>query len=597
MKVVSRRILGLLLSGAIVFSAVLTAQAQEINVNRLRKDIYYLASDSLNGRKTGSIESLMAAKYISRQFENAGLKFFPSAASQKFEVLFEVKLGKLNELSFEGYQGEPGTDYTPYSFSENARLESTASFAGYGFVIHEDSLKWDDYQGLDVKGKWVIVLRGDPEPDKNDSRFIPYSEERGKVLNAKDNGAIGVLFVTGPGQDKKDTLVPLLYDKSGASAGIPVLNIKRSVADLLLKSSGKNIEELEKQLNETRKPLCFPVPVKIKATVQVAQVRAMTENVVAMLEGSDPVLKDEYIVIGAHYDHLGKGGPGSGSRMPDTLAVHNGADDNASGVGGIIALAEKFAAAQPRPKRSILFVAFTGEENGLLGSKYFVKNSPVDLKKITAVFNLDMIGRLLPDSGSVMISGTGTSIEAMDIINQYNKKLPFELKFSPEGYGASDHSSFYVENIPVFFITTGAHDDYHTPFDDREKINYEGTKAVLEFTYLLAADVCNRDKALTFQEAGPKGMQSRSTRFKVTLGILPDFTGSENKGLRVDGVKKDGPASKGGILKGDIITAMNGKEIKNIYEYMDRLKSLEHGQTVNIDLIRNGKKIVLLIQL
>jgi aminopeptidase YwaD len=570
---------------------------QEISENKIKKDLYYLSSDSMKGRRPGSVESTMAAMYIRRQFSDAGLTLLAEKGLQKFDVLYESKLGKLNELTFLGYKGLPGVDYTPYSFSENARVTAVCTFAGYGFNIHEDSLQWEDYSGLDVKGKWVIILRGDPEPEKSDSRFLPYSEERGKVLIAKDNGAAGVIFVSGTGMEKNDTLVPLMYDKSGASAGIPVVNIKRSVADLLLKPSGKTVEEIEKLLNETKKPYSFPLAVEVKAVVQVAQQRGMTENVVGMVEGSDPKLKNEYIVVGGHFDHLGMGGQGSGSRMPDTTAVHNGADDNASGIAGVIALAEKFASAGHRPKRSIIFVAFTGEESGLLGSKYFIKNCPVEVKNIKAMFNLDMIGRLNKDSGSVTISGTGTSLETMDLIKKYEKDLPFVLKFSPEGYGASDHSSFYLENIPVFFFTTGAHEDYHTPFDDREKINYTGEKEVLDFVYNLVSEVSNLDKNLTFQEAGPKGNQVRGVRFKVTLGILPDFAGSDNKGLRVDGVKKDGPASKGGMLKGDVIVAMNGKTVTNINDYMYRLKELQKGQTVNVDVIRGGQKVVLLIQL
>ncbi len=581
----------------LVVTGWMSLQAQDIDAGKIRKDLYYLASDSLKGRKSGSLEGQLAAVYIRSRFDDAGLKLMSAKGFQKFDVMFSVKLGKMNEFSFNGFKGNPGVDYAPLSFSENGRLEAPVAFVGYGFNINEDSLKWNDYQNVDVRGKWVLILRGDPEPEKTDSKFINYSEERSKVLVAKDKGASGVIFVTGTNMDKKDTLIPMLYDKSSATGGIPVLNVKRTVADQILAPSGAKINNLEKLLNDFRKPASFDVPLRIKATVQVSKQQAMTENVIAMLEGSDPVLKDEYIVIGAHYDHLGLGGPGSGSRVPDTVAVHNGADDNASGVTGMIALAEKYAAMPQKPKRSLIFVAFTGEETGLLGSKYFVKNCPVDLKKIKAMINLDMVGRLLPDSGNVMISGTGTSAESMEIINAHSKDLPFTLKFSPEGFGASDHSSFYVENIPVFFFTTGAHDDYHTPADDPEKINYEGEKQVVEFISEITTDIANRDKPLTFQEAGPKANQSRSQRFKVTLGILPDFSGNENKGLRIDGVKKDGPASKGGLLKGDIITALNGLSIKNIYEYMDRLKTLEPGQTVNVDILRDGKKMIVLIQL
>ncbi|MEI6576450.1 MAG: M20/M25/M40 family metallo-hydrolase [Bacteroidota bacterium] len=572
--------------------------AQEIKVKTLKDDIYMLASDSFRGRKSGTLESRLCANWMVSRFQNIGIKEFNDYYFQEFNVVYEVKLGPRCAMSFPGYVGKAGIDFTPLSFSDNAVMERDVAFVGYGFTIKQDSLKWDDYAGIDVTNKWVLVMRGNPEYDKSTSKFVSFSDERGKVLNAKDHGAAGVIIVTGKDVDKNDTLLPLFFDKSASTAGVPVVNIRRSVAELLLKASGKSLEELEKTFKKDMKPASFPISTVVKATTQVSMLNGLTQNIMGYIPGSDPKLKDEYIVIGAHYDHLGMGGPESGSRRPDTLAIHNGADDNASGVGGILALAEYFAKNPNKPKRSIIIVAFSGEEMGLLGSKYFVGHCPVDLKKVKAMFNFDMIGRLPADSASLMISGTGTSVEAEDLLNKYGKNQPFKIKFSTEGYGASDHSSFYMENIPVFFFTTGAHDDYHTPADKANKINYEGEKEVLDYAKLVVEDVVNRDQVLSFREAGPKGSAGRGGyRFKVTLGILPDFTSSNDKGLRVDGVTKDRPAAKGGMLKGDIITALNGKPVKNIYEYMDRMKTLEAGQTVNIDIIRGDKRMVLLIQL
>lgn len=574
------------------------AIAQEIKVESLKKDIYMLACDSFRGRKSGTLEARLCANWLVTRFQEIGIKEFNGNYFQLFEVIYEVKLGPRNAMSFPGYEGKPGIDFTPLSFSENVKLETATAFVGYGFSIKEDSLNWDDYAGIDVKNKWVVVLRGNPEYDKSTSKFINFSDERGKVLNAKDHGAKGVIFVTGKDVEKNDTLLPLLFDKSASTSGIPVINIKRTVADLLLKSAGKTIEELEKTYKKEMKPASFLLTPYVKAITQVSLLNGVTQNLVGYIEGSDPQLKDEYIVIGAHYDHLGMGGANSGSRMPDTLAVHNGADDNASGVGGILALAEEFIKMKDKPKRSIIVVAFSGEEMGLLGSKYFVQHPPVELKKIKAMFNFDMIGRLPKDSASLAVSGTGTSVEAEEILNKYAKNQAFKLKFSPEGYGASDHSSFYMENIPVFFFTTGAHEDYHTPFDKADRINYTGEKAVLDYTAQVVLDVTNRSNDLSFREAGPKGSIGRGGyRFKVTLGIIPDFASSSDNGLKVDGVSKDRPAAKGGMLKGDIITAIDGKPVKNIYEYMDRLKTLEVGKTVNIDILRGGKKMVLLVQL
>jgi Zn-dependent M28 family amino/carboxypeptidase len=318
-----------------------------------------------------------------------------------------------------------------------------------------------------------------------------------------------------------------------------------------------------------------------------------TRNVVAMLPGNDETLKDEYVVVGAHFDHLGMGGPGSGSRAIDTVAVHNGADDNASGVSAVIQLAEKLAGDKSN-KRSVLFVAFGAEEMGLLGSKAFTMKPPVETDKMVTMFNFDMIGRLKEDN-SLTISGTKTAEETEDLLNNLNPD--FTLAFTGEGIGPSDHASFYLQNIPVIYISTGAHPDYHTPQDDAELINFEGAQKVMSYSAALLDDVVNRAEKLTFQEAGSKFQRSRGGRFKVTLGVMPDFAGVEKRGMRVDAVSKGKPAYAAGMKKGDIIIAIDGKKVSNIYEYMDRLQKLEAGTTISVDILRDEKPIVLIVQL
>jgi aminopeptidase-like protein len=284
--------------------------------------------------------------------------------------------------------------------------------------------------------------------------------------------------------------------------------------------------------------------------------------------------------------------------MPDTVAVHNGADDNASGTAMVIELAGKLAAEKNRVKRSIIFISFSGEEMGLLGSKYFTDHSPVDLKKIKAMFNFDMVGRFDKEKNSISVSGTGTSLEADSIIRLYEKNLPFAVTHSPDGYGPSDHASFYSNNIPVFFFTTGSHMDYHTPFDDADKLDYVKEKEIGNFSYNIIMNIDNLPKAVTFHESGKKeGYGRGGRRMKVTLGIMPDFAGTEKKGLRVDGVTKDAPADKGGMLKGDIIISINGMTVGNIYEYMSRMGKLKQGQTISVEVIRKEKNEVLIIQL
>ncbi len=306
-------------------------------------------------------------------------------------------------------------------------------------------------------------------------------------------------------------------------------------------------------------------------------------------------LIDQYVVVGAHFDHLGMGGPGSGSRAVDTIAIHNGADDNASGVAEVIELAEK-AASEKSNRRSIIFVCFSGEEMGLIGSSAFVNNPPVPLDKIDAMLNFDMVGRLDTTTNALSVGGTQTAKEFESILNDLNPG--FDLAMSPEGVGPSDHASFYIQDIPVLFFTTGAHPDYHTPYDDADKINYEGEKKVTEYSYKILMDIANRDGSMTFQEAGPKYQRSsRGDRYKVTMGFMPDFAGIEKRGLRVDAVTKGKAADLAGMKKGDIITAIEGKKVGGIHDYMNRIQSLEAGQRVSVDILRGDKEMVLIVQL
>ena len=573
-------------------------QKPQITAKELHEYVEFLASDSLKGRKPGTPEINVAATYILDHFKAAGLKPIGENGFQWFEIVTDVKLGEKNGLSFDGFDATIRKDFIPLSFSSSAKVNAPVVFAGYGFDIDIDSLKWSDYKGVDVKGKWVMVFRADPDLDNSDSKFIPYSDVRSKVLTAKDKGAAGVLLITPKGVEKDDKLMPLVVENNEVTAGIPILNITRELANKMLKKTGISIDSLDRTIISSKAPNSFLTGITVNGTADVVQKREKTANVIALLEGSDPVLKDEYLVIGGHYDHLGFGGSGSGSRMPDTNAVHNGADDNASGTAMVIALAKRLASEKGNTKRSIIFVAFSSEEIGLLGSKYFVDHPPVELKKIKAMFNFDMVGRFDNEKNSISLSGTGTSVEADSLLKPLETKLHFAVVHSPDGYGPSDHAAFYSSNIPVFYFNTGVHTDYHTPFDDTEKLNFDAEKEIGDYATSIIMVVDNLPLALTFKESGKKEQAGRSgRRLKVTLGIMPDFAGTEKKGLRIDGVTKDGPADKGGMKKGDIITGINGMTVGNIYEYMSRLQKLKHGMTVNVEVIRDGKNQVLIILL
>ena len=291
------------------------------------------------------------------------------------------------------------------------------------------------------------------------------------------------------------------------------------------------------------------------------------------------------------------GGPGSGSRMPDTIAIHNGADDNATGVAAVIELAEKLNSEKTKLRRSVIFMAFGAEEMGLLGSQFFTNEPLVDMGDIVAMINFDMIGRLDSAKRTLMIAGTGTAEQMENILLDYEKSSSLKFSHSPEGYGASDHASFYGSGVPVLMFFTGAHQDYHTPYDDVDLLNYAGEKDVIDFAYSIIMDIVNRDNKLTYKEAGPPKKKTRTGGLKVKFGIMPDFTSTENDGLGVGGVTAGGPASIAGMKKGDKIVAIEGMPVTNIYDYMARLKKLKPGQRISVDIIRNGKKQILMILL
>lgn len=579
----------------ILFTIITGLKAQsEITGDEIKEHIIILSSDSFEGRKPGTKGDISSSNYILRDFAKNNLKLMFDGGLQSFELVTDVKLGDNNKMIVDNVDLILDKDFIPFSFSDNSSLKANVCFVGYGFDINEDTLTWKDYNEIDVKDKWVMILRADPELDNFSSVFLPYTQERSKVVVAKDKGAKGVIFVAGKNFDDKDNLTHLSFDKTANNAGIPVLNITRETANKIL--IDKNIEELEAELNRTYKPNSFELKTIIDASTSIELVKEKSNNIVAMIEGTDPQLKNEFIVIGAHYDHLGWGGSGSGSRMPDTVAVHYGADDNASGVAAILELAEKFVN-EKQNKRSIIFVAFGAEEMGLVGSKYFSENPPVDISQIVTMFNFDMVGRLLYDDPYIQIGGTGTAIEFDSIISIYEKDLHLKVNRSADGYGPSDHASFYSNNIPVLYTTSGVHDDYHTPNDNIEKINSDGEKQILDFLSNIINDIANTEKRPSYKESGSKVASRSSRRLKVTLGIVPDVSASDVEGLRITGVRAGGPAESAGLIAKDIIISIGGDAVTNIYDYMFRLAKLKPGETVIVEVKRGDDIKVLLVQL
>ena len=568
-----------------------------ITEKEIHDHISYLASDELEGRKPGTPTGDQAADYIANHFNQLGLTLLGDNGKQYFEVVTSVTLGPNNSLKASGIEGIAGENYTPTAFSSSVSLEAAVSFVGYGFMIDGDTLSWDDYDAVNVKGRWVIILRGTPENEARSSKFDKYSSLRHKLLVARDHGAAGVIFVSGNKFEAEDELIDLRIERNLSQATLPVLHIKRDLADQILAGSSTTISDLETKLDKDLKPASMDLDMILSVTTEIIQQEVTTQNVIALLPGSDSMLKDEYIVIGAHYDHLGWGGKGSGSRRPDTTAIHNGADDNASGVAAVLEIAERLALGKKAPKRSILFMAFGAEEMGLLGSKFFTKNPLVEKSQIKQMFNLDMVGRLNPTKPSLTVGGTGTGIGMEEYLRKHAIDRAFQLSTTPDGYGPSDHAAFYVEDVPVLFFFTGITEEYHTPQDDVETINIAGEKAIADYAYDLIADLGSREDTFTFQEAGPKGPPKGGKRGKVKMGIIPDFAAANTNGFLIGGVVPGGPAAVAGMESGDVMVALEGLSVMNVYDYMSRMAEVKPGQRVTVEVMRGDEKLILIVEL
>jgi aminopeptidase YwaD len=578
-----------------VFLTILLPAQTAITTTEIKEHIHFLASEEMKGRKPGSPEDKIIIQYLLKDFQhNESSK----SDIQEFEIIAGIQLGNATTASIENTKLRLKEDFIPLSFSANAELTAKVVIIGYGFDINNEEIQQNDYQNIDVHGKWVLIFHGAPESKKV---LFKYADFRSKVITAQSKGAAGVLLVSPSHIEKEDLLMPLFYDKVPGKTKIPVLNITRETANqlILLSEQDKSlpsIEYIEKELETEEHSCYYELSTKFSANISLEQDIIKTANVFGIVPGTDDKLKEEYFVVGAHYDHLGMGGKGSGSRMPDTTAVHYGADDNASGVAVVLELAEFFAA-NPL-QRSIIFVAFGAEEMGLLGSQYFIDNPPVNKEKIACMLNFDMIGRLNSGGNNLNISGTGTAIEFDSILTIHSKRASFQLSRNKDGYGASDHAMFYAQEIPVLAFFTGIHTDYHTPFDNIDKIDVEGTRDIADFAVNIIESIDNLASPPAYQNTGDAPKRGKHSRkFKVTLGIIPDFADNGGKGMGVTAVKKDEAADRGGMQNGDIITAVNGNTVSNIYDYMHQLEKLRSGETAIVEVLRGEEKIVLLIQL
>lgn len=589
--------LALILTGTGLF-AQQKSYSPEIKANEIQETINYLASDQLEGRLTGTKGAGLAADFIRKDFREIDLQpLFDGKFIQEYPFVSSLKLTENNSVEFtvNNFDIRPKieSEFVTAPFSGTAEIKSDLVFVGYG--ISAPKLKYDDYAGIDVKGKTVVILRYNPEGDNPHSEFGKYSAYRYKAKTAREKGAAGVVFVTGfyP-KDDVDKLMELKYDGAKGESSLGVVQVKRSIISEIFKSEGLDLKDYQSKINETKSPASFVFKnTKVKLNTEVEEVMGQGRNVAGYIEGSDPVLKNQYIIIGAHFDHLGWGVAGSLYRGAEPK-IHHGADDNASGTAAVLELAEKFASLKDQVKRSIIFVCFSGEELGLLGSAYFADHNPVGNDNAVAMLNLDMVGRLNAEK-ELIVYGTGTTKDWKDILNKFNNDYKFKLTFNDEGYGPSDQSSFYAKNIPVLFFFTGTHTDYHRPSDTADKINSAGEESITKYVYNVAKTIDDMPVKPEYINV-PRKNSGRSMTFRVYVGTIPDYA-SQVDGLKITGVSEGGPAQKAGLQGGDIIVNFGGKKISNIYDYTYALGDFSPGDVIDVVVVRNGEKKTFQVEL
>lgn len=589
MKKVNSLLIIFLFFGFIVQFFAQTIDSPEITAAEIQAHINYLASDELKGRDTGTEECLKAARYIENEFKKYGLlPFFDESYLQEFPFISSIQLTDNNALAITLPNTELNPvlhkDYITVPFSGNADVDAEIVFAGFGISAPE--LEYDDYENLDVEGKVVVVLRNHPDQDNPHSEFDKFSPLRKKSSVARDKGAVGIIFVNGYEEFKQgDDLVDFTYDRGGAVTGFAIANVKREIIEEIFNSKGMSFKTHNENIIAEKKPASFIFEnANAKLSTGVEEIETISWNVAGFIPGNGLKYANEYVVLGAHFDHLGMGGSNS-LYQGDNPQVHNGADDNASGTTGLLELAEKFASVQDKLNRSILFVAFSGEEYGLLGSSYFVNNMPINADQVATMINMDMIGRL-NDEKSLIVYGTGTSTDWKDVLSDINV-YDFSLTFNDDGYGPSDHSSFYAKEIPVLFFFTGTHTDYHKPSDDADKIEAAGEEIVLKYIFDLTSFIDRLIESPVYLLVEKKDMGQMPGR-KVWVGTIPDFAG-EVDGYKISGVSEGGPAQLAGLQGGDIIIKFGEKKISNIYDFTYALADFVPGDKVVV-VVKRGEE-------
>lgn len=523
----------------------------------LKKHITTLASDKYAGRETGTDGEKLAYTYIIRQF--LAMKMAPVKGKtflQEFPFTKGTEFGKRTFFSVNDKSYKLTNEFYPLAFSGSDSI--AANFINIGYGIEAPNLDHDDYRKRDVKGKIVVMECSTPDGNTPHGKFGEFADLKDRAENAVKHGALAVIFINS--KDSAQNPVFDFHNKHSAVA-IPVIFAK-GIVD---------------------KTLADGTTGKIKLVVDLKKIEGKGHNVIGYIDNQ----AKHTVVIGAHYDHLGMGDESSLYRGDAT--IHNGADDNASGTAALIELARYFKNAGAK-NNNYLFIAFSGEEKGLLGSNYFIKNPWVDLDNVSYMLNMDMVGRLKPEEPVLIINGTGTAKQWDNAMKEISID-GLKTKTTESGVGPSDHTSFYLDSIPVLHFFSGTHPDYHKPSDDEPLINYDGQISIMRYMIKLIEKLdaqTGADKKLDFVKTNDSN-NDNAPRFKVTLGVVPDYA-FEGKGMRIDGVTDGKPASKAGLLKGDVVVKLGEVDVTDMMSYMKALGKFAKGDTTKVKFQRSNEE-------
>jgi len=574
------------------------------DAQRYLEDVKALSAPQMEGRGDGTRGLTRAEKLLVERYKKLGLD---PAGTKGYLQPFSVAIGKrllsgnylrqdrrLEDVAIEARKFRLREDFVPLTFSSSGSVHAPVVFAGYGITAPESS--YDDYEGIDVKGKIVLILRD--EPPALSAKSVHGGKSRHaelvtKAINAKNHGAVAVIFTDSAKEKEADNqLLPFGNVEGPDDVGIPCVQLKTTYARSWFETWQSSMADIQDVLDraaaagsQNQKPYNHQL-VKLQMNVRVQTVRATVSNVLAYLPGKT----DEYVIVGAHYDHLGRGG--SHSLAPSqTGTIHPGADDNASGTAGVLELARVFAPHKGEMKRGVLFMNFAGEELGLLGSAAWANAPTRPLDKAVAMLNMDMIGRIKDEKVFVGGVGTGTTLKAM--LDEAKNGTKFEIEPSESGYSSSDHTSFVAKKIPVLFFFSGLHSDYHKPSDTWDKINADAAAKLLDLIGRVDVELANAGERPSFvavAENPHAGGVSSGGGYGPYFGSVPDF-GENKEGVKFSDVRPGSPAAKAGLKAGDVLTQFGEKAIHNLYDFTDALRRSKVGDVVEVTVLRDGKPL------